>query len=440
MAAGDLSWGICGIGILAADRQIHKGMLEQERLFTIATAQGDDTHDFHVVGSISEYLFAPDSRDAIIERLASPGVRIVSLTVTEGGYCVDVATGKFDPSHSSLIVDTELGIAPSFLPLLVEGLALRRSRGVEGLTVLSCDNLTGNGRIACESVLSYATLQDVSLADWISRNVGFPNTMVDGITPRTSREEYNRFSDVAGIVDSLLVVTEPFTRWVIADDFKNGRPDWEKCGVEMVDDVEPFEIMKIRMLNAAHQLLSHVGTLCRYTYVDEAMNDPVIRVFVDHYLAEEALPTLEHPELVGADMFRASVIDRFGNTALRDTLARNRAQGSDRIPTFLFPVIQHQLSTGGSIKFAIATLAAWSLCCEGAAEGSGPPLDDLRERRLIANAIEQKSTGRGFLEDQTIFGDLGKDPYVHETYGNILDSLRSEGIHATLKRLCALEL
>jgi mannitol 2-dehydrogenase len=280
-------WAICGVGILPDDAAMAEVLTAQDGLYTLVQKHNDGHLEARVIGSIVRYLHAPADPEAVIEQMAAPATRIVSLTVTEGGYAIDAVTGAFDPTDPGVAGDlTGSGPPRSAFGLVTEALRRRRDRGVPAFTVVSCDNIEGNGHVAQRSFTSFARHGDPKLADWIQAEVHFPNSMVDRITPRTTPEEAELLRSRFGIADRWPVICEPFTQWVLEDSFGNGRPPLEDAGVQVVDDVRPYELMKLRLLNASHQALGYFAYLAGYRLVHEAAQDPLIARFLLGYMAE----------------------------------------------------------------------------------------------------------------------------------------------------------
>ncbi|GMA25390.1 hypothetical protein GCM10025864_31490 [Luteimicrobium album] len=273
-----LDWGICGVGVLPSDARMAGVMAAQDGLYTLVLKHPDGTWEPRVIGSIVEYLYAPDDPEAVVEKLADPATRIVSLTVTEGGYNFNQVTGEFDASNPDVVADLAPGATPrTVFGLVVEGLARRRARGVAPFTVMSCDNIQGNGQMARRTFGAFARLRDPGLADWIDANVSFPSCMVDRITPVTTDDDRREIAERFGVEDAWPVVCEPFTQWVLEDRFPLGRPPYGDVGVQLVDDVEPYELMKLRLLNASHQALCYLGYLAGYRLAHDAAQDPCSR-------------------------------------------------------------------------------------------------------------------------------------------------------------------
>lgn len=427
-------WAICGVGLLEADRRMKQVFDEQDCLYTVVLKHADGRREPTVVGSIIEYLFAPDDPEAVIEKMASPGIRIVSLTITEGGYNFDRVTGEFDPTNPGVADDLRDGAVPvTAFGFVTEALRRRRDRGQPPFTVQSCDNIQSNGDMARRMFTAYARLKDPELGEWIEANVHFPNAMVDRITPVTSPDDIAEIAELIGLDDAWPVVCEPFFQWVIEDDFGLGRPPFEEAGAQLVDDVEPYEYMKLRLLNSSHQGLCYFGYLSGYRYAHEAMQDPAISAFITRYMDREATPTLRPVPGIDLDAYKAKLIERFSNPEVRDTLARLCAESSDRIPKWLVPVIRDQLAGGGEIACSAAIVASWARYDEGIDEQGEPIIvvDALRDE-LMAIAGVQRQNPLAFIENRLLFGDLADDERFAAAYLAALTSLFERGAHATV--------
>jgi mannitol 2-dehydrogenase len=430
-----LDWGICGVGVLPTDRAMQEVMAAQDCLFTVVIKHPDGTLDARIVGSIVEYLFAPDDPEAVVAKMADPATRIVSLTVTEGGYNASAVTGEFDGSNPGVVHDLQPGAAlRTSFGLVVEALVRRRAQGIPPFTVVSCDNIPGNGDLARSSYAAFAALRDPELGEWVRASVPFPNSMVDRITPVTSDADRAEVEDRFGVADRWPVVCEPWTQWVLEDCFSDGRPPLEDAGVQLVEDVLPYELMKLRLLNAGHQVLAHLGRLAGFEYVHEACQDPVFRRLLTGYLDEEGTPTLPPVPSIDLAAYKAEVVRRFSSPAVRDTLDRIRADASDRIPQFLLPVLRANLASGGEIRRSVAVLAAWARSAAGADDGGRPiQLTDSRAEALTARARSEDPLA--FVADRELFGDLADDERFAAAYRDALASLRTLGTRATLEAL-----
>src|SRR4051794_6681932 len=430
-------WGICGVGVLPSDRRMAEVMGAQDRLYTLVVKHADGTLEARIVGSIVEYLLAPDDPEAVIERMAAESTRIVSLTVTEGGYNFSAVTGEFDATNPDVVHDLQPGAAPrTSFGLVTEALVRRQERGLAPFTVVSCDNIQGNGDVARRSFTAFAGLRDPELGSWMEQEVLFPNSMVDRITPATTDEDREEVRQRFGIEDGWPVVCEPFTQWVLEDRFSLGRPPLEDAGVQVVEDVEPYELMKLRLLNASHQALAYFGYLAGYRLVHEAAQDPTFQQLLLGYMEEEATPTLRPVPGIDLGEYQENLVERFSNPAIRDTLARLAFDGSERIPKWLLPVIRENLASGGEIRRSAAVVASWARYCEGV-DQEGRPIEvaDRRRDSLIANARRQREDPLAFLADRELLGDLVEDERFTSHYRAALDSLHERGARATLESL-----
>ena len=430
-----VDWGISGVGLLPQDRRMHDVMTAQDCLYTLVVKHPDGSLQPRVVGSIIQYLFAPDDPEAVLELMADPGTRIVSLTITEGGYLVHPVTGEFDADDPGIQRDLQAGSIPSTaFGFITEALSRRRARGVPPFTVVSCDNIPGNGEVAHKMIGAFARLKNPELADWLDSEVSFPNSMVDRITPVTTEADRALLAEQFGVEDAWPVVCEPFTQWALEDNFSNGRPPFEDVGVQMVHDVEPYELMKLRLLNASHQALCYLGYLAGYRYAHEVCQDTLFTNFLLGYMDHEATPTL--PPVPGVDLgqYKHQLIERFANPEVRDTLARLCAESSDRIPKWLLPVIREQLASGGEIARSALVVACWARYAEGQDEQGQPieVVDRLRDQ-LVDRARRQREEPLIFISDRDLFGDLIDNERFVLAYRSALDSLYSRGALATLK-------
>jgi mannitol 2-dehydrogenase len=432
-----VDWGICGVGVMPADRKMKEVMDAQDGLYTLVLKHSDGTYEPRIIGSIVAYLFAPDDPEAVIEKMADPAIRIVSLTVTEGGYNISDVTGEFDAANPDVVRDLAPGAVPrTTFGLVTEALRRRRDRGLVPFTVMSCDNLQGNGDLARRAFTTFARLRDPDLGDLVEREVSFPNCMVDRITPVTTDADRAEITERFGIQDQWPVVCEPFTQWVLDDAFTAGRPPYEQAGVQLVADVEPYELMKLRLLNASHQALCYFGYLCGYRLVHEAAQDPLFRAFLLGYMDQEATPTLAPVPGVDLGEYKHTLIERFSNPQVRDTIARLCAESSDRIPKWLLPVVRLQLAADGEIRLSAAVVASWARYDEGVDE-QGEPIEvvDRLADTLVQLARRQRQDPGVFIENRQLFGDLAENERFRTAYLSALASLHSHGARATLESL-----
>lgn len=285
-------------------------------------------------------------------------------------------------------------------------------------------------------MVDFARLQDPALAAWIEETVSFPNTMVDRITPRTTDADRAEVADEWGIEDAWPVVTEEFVQWVIEDEFPEGRPEWEQVGVQLVEDVRPFELLKLRILNTSHQLLAYLGFLAGYTYVDEAMADARFVELLRSYMEEEGYPTLAPVPDTDVHEYGEKIISRFSNTEIKDTLARLCTESSTYVSTFVFPVVRDNLASGGSIDVLALQLAAWARYLEGVDE-NGEPIEIIEKRyeELHPLAIAHRENPRVFIEGNPVFGDLGENERLIEAFEKASVLLREKGALGAIEAL-----
>jgi mannitol 2-dehydrogenase len=432
-----LDWGICGVGVMAADRLMKEVLDAQDGLYTLVLKHGDGRYEARVIGSIVQYLYAPDDPEAVIRKMAAVSTRIVSLTITEGGYNVHDATGEFDGANPDVLHDLEPGAVPrTTFGLITEALWRRRKAGLAPFTVMSCDNLQGNGDLTRQVFTAFARLRDPELGDWVEHEVRFPNSMVDRITPVTTDADRAEIRARFGLDDRWPVVCEPYSQWVLEDAFTAGRPRYEEVGAQVVDRVEPYELMKLRLLNGSHQAMCYFAYLVGYRLVHEAAQDPMFQAFLLGYMDEEATPTLAPVPGVDLSGYKHMLIDRFANPEVRDTITRLCAQSSDRIPKWLLPVLRQQLATGGEIRRSAAVVASWARYAEGVDE-LGDPIEvvDRLGPSLTRLARCQRDDPNAFIGNRYLFGDLAENERFVSAYRSALASLHQRGARATLQSL-----
>lgn len=434
-----LDHAITGVGVLPHDQRIVDVLNAQDGLYTLVLKHPNGRREPRVIGSIRNMLFAPDDPDAVIDLMASEQVKIVSLTITEGGYLVNQVTGEFEASDPGIQHDLQDGAQPrTAFGLIVEAVRRRRDAGLPPFTVMSCDNLPGNGDVARRMMTAYAQLKDPELAEYMRDAMAFPNSMVDRITPVTAPQDMAELAETYGVEDGWPVVAEPFAQWVLQDDFTDGRPPFEQVGVQVVDDVEPYELMKLRLLNCGHQTLCYLGYLSGYRYAHEVCADPLFVNFILGYMEHEGSATL--PEVPGVDLdaYRHELIARFANPQVRDTLARLCMESSDRIPKWLVPVVRINLAQGGEVDRSALVIASWARYAEGVDEEGQPiEVNDRAKDVVMAAAARQQEDPLAFLRNPDFFGDLVDDERFTTAYRAALDSLHRDGARATLEARAA---
>jgi len=330
-------WGIIGVGLTAGARSERKAeqFLAQDCLYSLTETAADGESRIKVVGALRDYKLAPKDPAAVLDVLSDPAIRIVTMTITEGGYNIDENTGKFRVDNKAVRHDLEHPDAPeTVFGFVVEALRRRRDAGVKAFTIASCDNLRHNGDVARKAFVGFAQARDPELAAWIEANATFPNGMVDRITPTVTKEITEKLNARSGLDDDLPLVAEDYTSWVLEDKFADGRPALEKTGVKFVEDVTGYEQIKVRMLNASHVLLCFSGILLGYRYVDEALADPDLELLLRTYLDRDVIPTIKAPEGVDLEMYKHEVLSRFSNKAMGDQTIRIAGDGASKVQVF----------------------------------------------------------------------------------------------------------
>ncbi|MGC5627425.1 mannitol dehydrogenase family protein [Georgenia sp. Z1344] len=416
-AGGAEDWAICGVGLFPGDRAMRDDLAAQDFRYTLVLRDSRRPLEARTIGSIVELLYAPDEPDAVVERMAAPETRIVSLTITEGGY------GEHPAEDGT----------PSAFDYVVDALAVRRERGTPPFTVVSCDNIEGNGHVARRSVLGHARARGGDLADWIEKNVEFPASMVDRITPVTTDDDRAMVRDELGVEDRRPVVGEPFVQWVLEDRFTDGRPDLESVGVQLVDDVVPYERMKLRILNATHQLLGHTGLLAGHTYVHEAVTDPVLGRLAAAYIADEAAPTVGEVEGIDLADYGATIVDRFGNEAIADTLVRIVTDASDRVLAFVVPVVEDLVERDLPVRATAFVLAAFATV--SATDTHREAVSDRQRGRLDEAVARLRADTGTFLDDETLFARIGADDRFRAAFVAAHEAIAADGVVAAAQAL-----
>ena len=423
-------WGIVGAGLLPGDARMRDALLPQDGLYTLVERQGE-AETATVIGSLVDVVFAATDPTPLLERIDRPAIRIVSLTVTEHGYCLDRSTRRLDPEHGQVVADLADPLHPRTAPgLIVEAYRRRRDGGTGAFTALSCDNIQHNGAVLRDAVLDFARLRDPMLADWIAENGSFPSTMVDRITPVTTDADREHLRRRYGIDDNWPVFSERFTQWVIEDRFAAGRPALEEVGAQFVADVAPFEFMKLRLLNGSHLAVAALGRLADYEYIDETMRDPLFARYMAALMDRETGPTLLPVPGIDVEDYKRTLIERFANPGIKDTVER---VNTDAPLNVLVDPIRDRLAAGGGIDLLALALAAWMRRVRGEDEHGRPiairhPLADA----LRARAVEGGPDPRPLLSLRGLFGELGDAPELVRNVGHWLGRLYAAGSLATL--------
>ncbi|MDO5612700.1 MAG: mannitol dehydrogenase family protein [Paracoccus sp. (in: a-proteobacteria)] len=427
---------IIGAGVMPGDARMRDALAGQDYLYTVVE-QSAQQSDPRVIGAMIDHLPAADGA-AIVAKLADPAVKIASLTITEGGYFIDAATGHFDPAHPAIAAD---GAAPdtpkTVFGMLVAGLRARRAAGTAPFTVMCCDNIPHNGVVTRQAVVETARLSDPELADWIAANVAFPNGMVDRITPATTDRERALIREM-GIDDDAPVFAEDFIQWVLEDNFPAGRPALEDVGVEFVDDVTPWELMKIRILNGGHAVIAYPAGLMDIHFVHEGMENDLVRAFLDKVETTEIIPAVPPVPNTDLSAYFAKVKERCANPKIGDTIRRLCLDGSNRQPKFIIPTIADRLAQGLPVEGLALESALWCRYCAGQTD-SGAVIEpnDPNWDRLTAAAQAAKADPAAWLGMADIYGATGRDPRFAEPFARWLAMLWERGTADTLRTYLA---
>ena len=427
-----LQWGIVGVGLMLADERMRDALAPQDALYVLVERQDAD-ECATVIGSLADILYAGHSSAAVLEAIDNPQIRIVSLTVTESGYCLNSATKQLDPGHALIVADLASPHRPrSAIGVIVEAYRRRMNGGHPPFTALSCDNIQHNGAVLSHAVIDFARLRDPRLADWIAQNARFPNSMVDRITPVTTSEDVSYLAEHFGVEDRWPVFSEMFRQWVIEDDFAGGRPAWEDIGVAFVPAVAPYELMKLRLLNASHLAVAGLGRLAGYKYIDESLRDPSMRGYMSALMDRETGPTLLPVPGVDLPAYKAQLLERFSNPRIKDTVDR---VNNDAPVNLLIDPIRDRLGGGASADLLALGLAAWMRRVRGEDEAGSPitvvhPLASL----LKSRAVEGGSDPRPLLAVRSVFGELADNQGFVNAVQEWLTLLYGVGAKETLSQ------
>jgi mannitol 2-dehydrogenase len=427
-------WALIGAGIRSGDQAMRQALEPQDWLTTVVELEpGVDVA--RVTGSMVGFVPVGENGRAIVDALDDPGLRIVSLTVTEGGYCIDPATGAFNPEHPDIVHDAAHMDAPKgVFGVLLAALRRRRDGGLAPFTVMSCDNIPHNGQVARDAVAGLADLVDPALAAFVREQVAFPNSMVDRITPATTDRERAILAERFGIRDNWPVFCEPFRQWVLEDNFPTGRPALEEAGVTFTPHVAAFELMKLRILNGGHAAIAYPAGLLGIHFVHDAMADPLVRGFLDRLETEEIIPCV--PPVPGVDLqdYYRLIASRFANPGVGDTIPRLAQDGSNRQPKFILPSTRDRLKAGADVTGLALESALWCRYCAATTDAGEPfTLDDPNAARLTPAALAAKDDPSAFLALRDIFGDIADHSLFRSRFETSLKSLWRDGTRATLQ-------
>jgi len=425
-------WAIRGAGIKSYDAIMRDKLQQQDYLTTVV-----ELDDNNLTAQISASMidFIDNDADALIAALSQDEIRIVSLTITEGGYFMDDKTGAFNLAHAEIQADiANIDQPATVFGLIISALKARRAKNTLPFTVLSCDNIPHNGDVTQRVVLEMANAIDADLARWIKAEVTFPNSMVDCITPATSAQERERLTTLFGIEDQAPVFCEPFRQWVLEDNFVNGRPPLEQVGAEFVNDVAPFELMKLRILNGGHAAIAYPGALLGIDFVHDVMQTPSIRQYLKKLVTEEIIPSLAPVPGVNFDEYFSIIESRFSNPEVRDTVPRLCQDASNRLPKFILPIITANLAQGRDCRGLALVVALWCrLCYQSSLPSSDITLDDLQADRLKKQAEMAQNNASAFLQMNDIFGILSDNEIFINHFTHWLELLNNLDTKSTLE-------
>ncbi|MFR9523487.1 MAG: mannitol dehydrogenase family protein [Rikenellaceae bacterium] len=359
-AVDQRGWAICGAMIMPQDERLYKALKAQDGIYSLTVCGRDGNNQIEWIGSLVELMWSGENLEAIINKVADPAIRIISLTITEGGYNLDKASGEFILTSEPIAHDLQNSAAPqTVFGIVAEGLRRRIARGAGALTILSCDNLQHNGNTCARAFKSFFAAQDAELAAWVETNVTFPNSMVDRITPATTPADVERINKTLPQADAAPVYCEDFIQWVVEDNFAAGRPAWEEVGVELTDDVAPYENMKLSLLNASHTLLSYPSFLSGYRSVDKAMRDDAIIAFVRAFMDKDATPYVPAPRNTDLELYKQTLIERFANSAVSDQISRLCGDGASKFPVYVVPIAKQMVAAGDDMTRIAYLIAAY---------------------------------------------------------------------------------
>ena len=436
----DSDWGICEISLFSSEKII-SSLKEQDHLYTVAE-KGAQSTQVKIIACITESMHPKfNGIEAVIEKMAEPQVAIVSMTITEKGYCIDPATGLLDKNNELVISDIKSPSQPkSALGYIVQALKLRRDRGINPFTVMSCDNVQGNGHVAKAAILEFTQLLDTKLATWIEQNVTFPCTMVDRIVPAATEQTLSEITNLIGVEDPCGIACEPFRQWVIEDNFVAGRPEWDIAGAEFVDDVVPFEEMKLRMLNGSHSFLAYLGYLGGFEHISDTMTDPSYRKAAFDMMMQAQAPSLTMPEGADLESYAALLINRFENPSLKHQTWQIAMDGSQKIPQRMGGSLRFHLEQGSDFKWLALGIAGWMRFISGVDEQG----NDIDVRDPMATILREICDSHGLntsvvpalLSIESIFAsEIGQNVQVINAVKNAYQSLLNNGAKATVAAL-----
>jgi len=428
----DPSWGIVGASLRRPDTK--DALAPQDGLYSVLTKDGD-ARSLRVIGAVLGVLDAPREKEHLLAQMADAATRVVSLTVTEKGYCYNAASGGLDLTHADIVADLANPRAPaSAAGIVVEALRRRRDAGIAPFTVMSCDNLPHNGAVSARVFAEFAEAVDPALGRWVRDNLAFPATMIDRIVPATTDADRAEVEALLGLEDAWPVMAEPFLQWVLEDKFVGTRPPFDLGGAQFVTDVAPYERMKLRLLNGTHSMIAYLGFLSGHEFIAQVIGQPAFQAFVSNAMAEEIAPTLGMPK-AQTDGYAAQLLERFSNTALRHRTYQIAMDGSQKLPQRLLGTITDRIAAGAPFERLALGVAAWMVYASGVDE-AGKPIEVQDPMRAAFAAIDPANLLDGYLALERIFPrELAGSPVFRAAVGAKLALLREVGAAEAVRRL-----
>ncbi|MBU2869842.1 mannitol dehydrogenase family protein [Colwellia sp. E2M01] len=433
---GSEQWAICGIGLLENNRGLRDILVKQDYLYSLVVRHPNGQIDNKVIGSMIDFIFAPDNKQAVIDKLAHIDTKIVSLTITEGGYNVHPSTGELDVTNPDITHDIAHPNDPiTAFGYIAAALRVRKAKGMKAFTIQSCDNIQHNGNVTRKMLLTFTAQQDAfhqdtihnnsGLSHWIAQNVQFPNAMVDRITPVTTKADIDYVAKNFELSDEWPITCEAFSQWVIEDNFSNGRPNWDKVGAQLVADVTPFEKMKIRLLNAGHSVLGLLGSIHGYATIDETVSDKDFAEYLRAFMDLEVTPLLDQLDGIDLNQYKNTLIERFANPNIKDSLSRICSESSAKLPKFLIATINENLAANRDCSLAALVIATWCLYSDKQVNQAQQPLtiQDAMQTELTQYAQNTQTDSLAFLKLNSLFGDLMNKPAFTELYSDAINAL-----------------
>ena len=435
---GREEWGIYGVALLPQDEPLYKALKSQDGLYTLTACGRDGRDEFYEIGSLVDLAWGPENPQSVIDRIADPRIKIITLTIMEGGYNIDKETGEFMLGSKDVKHDLEHpGHPRTVFGFLAAGLRKRRKNGAGPVTVLSCDNLQHNGDTARKAFISFIEAQDSELARWVKKNVTFPNSMVDRITPAVTPDDVKRLNAQSGVEDAAPVYSEDFIQWVIEDDFIAGRPDWEAAGAEFTDDVSAYENMKLSLLNASHSLLSYPAFLAGYRRVDEAVRDERFARYLRLFMDRDAGPYVPAPGNTDLELYKKTLLERFGNKAVSDQISRLCFDGVSKIPVYVMPVLTKMIRDDADLERLAFFIAAYRHYLKHGKDDRGrayevnEPWLTEEDRKLIAGDDPVDFLGRSPCRSP----DLKAADKFDSQYRRMVEGLEKDGVLSVLEKM-----